>query len=69
MCVLFFIIYNFLLVKYLIHDFIELDYELVQEGQLEVNQQLDYIERSLDSLNKEFNKYRGKKKKYFFRNF
>ncbi|CAB4436181.1 unnamed protein product [Rhizophagus irregularis] len=39
---------------------IEAYYELVQEGQLEVNQQLDYIERSLDSLNKEFNKYRVK---------
>ncbi|GBC06749.1 hypothetical protein RclHR1_07010005 [Rhizophagus clarus] len=39
---------------------IEAYYELVQEGQLEINQQLDYIERSLDSLNKEFNKYRAK---------
>ena len=42
-----------------------LDYELAQEGQLEVSQQLDYIERSLDSLNKEFNKYRGNTMRYF----
>ena len=47
------------------HNFIKLDYELAQEGQLEVSQQLDFIERSLDSLNKEFNKYRGNKMKYF----